>query len=148
MYGILLRLDSGRQKRVGTDPLKKLLSASVYQEVKKRSTKLNASMLPTSPFVPTLIRPSFYPDFFRATEIRTLFWKVKNLPDMHGLTRVYVDPDSRIVFEFDTMTDGTLDNLTRTLRSFGHYQFSDPKVSGKKISFDVHAEEYPREGEL
>lgn len=144
MYGILLRLDSGRQKRVGTDPLKKLLPASVYSQISKRDTKLNASMKMESPFVPTLVRPSFYPDYFRATEIRTLYWKLKNYPNLHGLIRVYVDSDSRICFEFDDMDENTKENLSGLLSMFGHSEFSDPKVSGKVISYEVNRVAYPK----
>lgn len=147
MRGILLSMDAGRQQRVGTEPLKKLLSPAMYAKVLEKETKLNASMMPTTPFAPTLVRPSFYPEYFRATEIRTLFWKVKNLPGLHGLTRVYVDPDSRVVFQFDDMDDSTSKRLLQALYDFGHYEFSRPKVTGSNISYDVTMVEYPRSGE-
>lgn len=142
MYGILLRLDAGRQQRVGTDPLKKLLNPSVYQAVKAKRSKLNASTDVTNPFAPTLVRPSFYPDYFRATEIRILYWKVKNHPEMHDLSRVFIDTDSRIVFEFDNSVNGIEPELDEILKAHGHYEFTDPKKSGNRISYCVTAVGY------
>lgn len=138
MYGILLRLDSGRQQRVGADPLSKLLSPEIYSKVKTRRSPLNASTAVTSPFAPTLVRPSFYPDYFRATDIRTLFWMVRNHPEMHGLQRVYVDEKSRIVFQFDVVDTSTMpDALSKVLQAHGHFEFVDRQVSGNSISFAV-----------
>lgn len=142
MYGILLRLDAGRQKRVGTDPLAKLLKPEVYKAAKAQRRALNASSEITSPFAPTLVRPSFYPDYFRATDIRTLYWKVRNHPDLHNLTRVFVNEDSRIVFEFSATDAATQDNLERVLKSCGHFEFSDPRKSSNTISFAIQEGSY------
>lgn len=142
MYGILLRLDAGRQKRVGNDPLAKLLKPSVYSAVKEKRTALNASTATTSPFAPTLVRPSFYPEFFRATDIQTLYWKVRNHSDLHDLTRVYVDEDSRVVFEFTEVTDNTESALKDVLYACGHLEFTDPKIASNTISFAVQTGSY------
>lgn len=142
MYGILLRLDAGRQQRVGTDPLKKLLKPEVYDAIQQKRSKLNASTDVTNPFAPTLVRPSFYPEYFRATEIRTLYWMVKNHPEMHGLTRVFIDTDSRIVFEFDETSKEIEQSLDSVLKIHGHFEFTEQKVSSNRISYCVTAVEY------
>lgn len=146
MYGILLRLDAGRQQRVGSDPLAKLLKPETYAAVKARHAKLNASTDYTSPFAPTLVRPSFYPDYFRATDIRTLFWKVKNMDGLHELKRLYIDKDSRIVFEFgesDTSMSDMGDLLDKALSAMNYFEFTDKQVSGKSISYTVSKGAYP-----
>lgn len=142
MYGILLRLDAGRQSRVGTDVLKRLISSKAYSQLKKRPRKLNASSATTSPFAPTLIRPSFYPDYFRATDIRTLFWKVKNYDGLHGLKRVYVDEDSKVVFVFDGPAKNLVNPLVRVLRGYAHFEFVDPKVKSDSVSFTILSGSY------
>lgn len=142
MYGILLRLDAGRQSRVGSDVLKRLLSSKAYNQLKQRPRKLNASSAVTSPFAPTLIRPSFYPDYFRATDIRTLFWKVKNYGGLHGLKRVYVDEDSRVVFVFDDSAKDLVDPLVNVLRGYAHFEFIDPEVKSDSISFKILSGSY------
>lgn len=143
MYGILLRLDSGRQKRVGTDPLSRLLKPEVYKKIKTIRSNLNASTAVTSPFAPTLIRPSFYPDCFRATDIRTLYWKVRNHNDLHGLKRVYVDENSRVVFEFSELVDSKVEqSLIRVLKACGHFEFVDPKTVSNSVSFALQSDSY------
>lgn len=151
MYGIILRLDAGRQQRVGTEPLQKLLSPAVYKKVQERRSSLNASVSVLNPFAPTLVRPSFYPDYFRATDIRTLFWKVKNFDGLHNLHKVYVDENSRIVFEFDdNVAAEQAEALTRVLKDYGHFEFVEPKQSGTKVTYTVQSGSYaePEAGEV
>lgn len=142
MYGILLRLDSGRQMRVGTDPLAKLLKPEVYKAITSRRTSMNASLATTSPFAPTLIRPSFYPEYFRATDIRTLYWKVKNHPELHSLLRVLVDENSRICFVFSVSGKEVSDALSEVLMSYGHFEFLDPKIDNDTVSYKVQTDAY------
>lgn len=145
MYGFLLRLDSGRQQRVGTDPLKKVLSPAAYKAVQERKMGLNSSVAPTNPFAPTLVRPSFYPEYFRATDIRTLYWKVRNDSDLHSLEAVTVDPNSRVVFTFsDKVDDNIAATLDDVLKAYGHYEFVDPKVQAKSISYAVQTASYSK----
>lgn len=139
MYGILLRLDSARQQRVGTDQLKQLLSAKTFSKISKGRSALNASVAVTSPFAPTLVRPSFYPEYFRATDIRTLFWKIKLFDGLHNLAKIWIDENSRVVFEFaDTPAADQIEKLNEVLKAYGHYQFTEPSVSGKKVTYTVH----------
>lgn len=138
MYGFCLKLDAGRQKRVGTNPLKKLLKPDVYAAVINQETKLNASKDYTSPFAPTIVRPEFYPSFLRATDVRTIFWKVKNHTEFHNLIRTYVDTDSKLVFEFsDTVTKEQCTRLCELLESYAHFDICLDKYSGKKVLFNI-----------
>lgn len=142
MYGIILRLDADRQQRVGDDFLTRLLPQATLNKLSAKRTSLNASAKVTSPFAPTLVRPSFYPDYFRATDIRTLFWKVRVYPELHNLTRVYVDEESRVVFEFTEFTDNTQAALESVLRGYGHVEFTDVKVRKNSLSYAVRGADY------
>ena len=122
MYGYILRLDADRQKRVGTNQLQKLLKPEIYNAIKSKETKLNSSCDYRSPFAPTIVRPSFYPTFLRATDIRTIYWKIKNHTEFHDLERLFVDLDSNLVFEFsEELTQDKVDRLLEVLTLFNHY---------------------------
>lgn len=138
MYGFILRLDAGRQKRVGTEPLKKLLSDAAYQSVLKNETRLNAGRDIQSPFAPTIIRPEFYPAFLRATDVRSIFWKVKNASDFHDLVRAYIDTDSTMVFEFkNTVSKELAIALCEFLEHCDHLELQFKDMSGKKVKFNI-----------
>lgn len=122
MYGYILRLDADRQKRVGTNQLQKLLKPEVYNAIKTKETKLNSSCDYRSPFAPTIVRPSFYPTFLRATDIRTIYWKIKNHTEFHDLDRLYVDLDSNLIFEFSNeLTEDRASRLLEILTIYNHY---------------------------
>lgn len=144
MYGKILRLDSARQNRIDPNGFMQLFSAKAQRALKESDTKLNSSYVGTTPFNPTLVRQSMYPDFFRGTGLKTLFWKLKNFPDLRELKRVFINKDNSVVFEFEnTVTNENVDDLTRILKGFGHYEFTNPEKSGKKVGYDVTEISYP-----
>lgn len=148
MYGKILRLDSARQNRIDPDGFMQLFSAKAQAALRTGDTKLNSSYVGTTPFNPTLVRQSMYPDFFRGTGLKTLFWKLKNFPDLRELKRVFVNKDNSVVFEFEnTVTKENVDDLTRILKGFGHYEFTNPEKSGKRVGYDVTEQAYPEEAE-
>lgn len=138
MYGYILRLDAGRQSRIGTEPLKKLLSSTAYSAILKNETRLNAGRDIQSPFAPTIIRPEFYPAFLRATDVRTIFWKTKNTSDFQDLIRAYVDTDSTLVFEFkNTVSKEKATALCEFLEHSDFLELQYKDMSGKKVKFDI-----------
>lgn len=137
MFGYILRLDADRQKRVGTNQLQKLLKPEVYEIIKLKENKLNSARDGFSPFAPTIVRPSFYPSFLRATDIRTIFWKVKNNVDFHDLKRIYVDPESNLVFEFyDQLTKEKVEKLVNLMLSYSHIETVLKDWKGKVVTFE------------
>lgn len=144
MYGSILRLDSARQNRVDPNGFLKLFSKKAQSKIKRMDTKLNSSYIGNSPFQPGLVRQAMYPDYFRGTGLQTLYWKLKNFPDLHNMSRIFINKDNSVVFEFeDTVTQEIEDNLVRLLRGFGHCEFRNPEKSGKRIGFDVLTDSYP-----
>ena len=147
MYGKILCLDSARQNRVNPNGFLKLFSEKSQARIKSMDTKLNSSYIPNA-FNPQLVRQSRYPDYFRGTGLQTLFWKLKNFPDLHSMTRVFINKDNSVVFEFeDTVTDDMQASLTHLLHGFGHMEFTNPEKSGKRIGYDVSTDEYPHDEE-
>lgn len=137
MFGTILSLDAGRQQRVGTDVLSKLLKPETYEALKARRNALNCSAKAPLPFAPTLVRPAMYPEFFRVTELRTLFWKIKNMEGFHDLHSVSFKDAEHIVFNFSDSISGRKDDLARALKACGHIELVEPKVSGKNVTFTV-----------
>lgn len=138
MFGSILRLDAGRRSRVGTRQLQELLSPDAYLKACVVHQKLNSSAAAPLPFAPTLVRPSLYPDYFRATNIRTLYWKIKNFDGLHDLAKVYVDENADVTFEFPYRpTEKILSTLNSVLKHFGHTEFTDPTVVGRKITYKI-----------
>lgn len=136
MYGIILRLDAGRQARVGKEPLEKLLGKETYKKVKEQRRGLNASQDYSNPFAPTLVRPSLYPDYFRGTGVQTLFWKIKNFNDMHELEQIQIDNEGKVTFTFSSAVDQALsDRLDALLKVCGHPELESPSISGKKLVY-------------
>ena len=151
MFGHILRLDAGRQQRVGTNPLQLLLSAKAYKEAKKRERRLNASVYNPAPFAPSIVRTSLYPDYFRGTDLRTLYWKVKNFDGLHGLSKLYIDEQNNVIFEFDKDIDPEVAvKLSDVLANFNHSELKDPRVSGNKIvyRFNTNIYSYEEAGEV
>ena len=148
MYGKILRLDSARQNRINPSGFLSLFSDKNQKIIAKFDTKLNCSYIPNA-FNPQLVRQSRYPDYFRATQLQTLFWKLKNFPDLHTMSKVFINKDQSVVFEFeDTVTDEIEAALTHLLRTgFGHTEFTNPERSGKRIGYDVSIDEYPHDEE-
>jgi len=140
MYGILLRLDAGRQQRVGTDVLKRILSPSAYKALSQRPRALNSSLSDTMPFAPTLMRPAMYPERFRVTELRTLFWKLKNMKGLHSLAAVTFEDPEHIVFKFSDKAAEK--ELTEALCLCGHCELINPQISGKEVSYELAPEGY------
>lgn len=146
MYGKILRLDSARQNRVDPNGFMQLFSKKAQAALKYNDTKLNSSYVGTNPYNPTLVRQSMYPDYFRGTGLKTLFWKLKNYPDLRELKRVFINKDNSVVFEFEnTVTDENVDDLNRILKGFGHYEFTNAEKSGKKVGYDIVDNAYPVE---
>lgn len=138
MFGSIIRLDAGRQARVGTNQLQQLLSPDAYLKACARRQKLIASAAAPLPFAPTLVRPSMYPDYFRATDIRTLYWKIRNFDGLHSLSKVYVDEHANVIFEFpDAVQPKTAETLASVLRHFGHMEFIDPVVADNRITYKI-----------
>lgn len=147
MYGKILRLDSARQNRVNPNGFLKLFSEKSQTRIKSMDTKLNSSYIPNA-FNPQLVRQSRYPDYFRGTGLQTLFWKLKNFPDLHSMTRVFINKDNSVVFEFeDKVTNEMQASLTHLLRGFGHMEFTNPQKNRNRIGYDVSTDEYPRSEE-
>lgn len=140
MFGILLNMDSGRQGRVGTDGVRKLFSTKAWNTIVKKQ-RLNSS-LQAVPFAPTLVKPSNYPNFFRATDIRTVYWKVKNHDDFHDLSRVFVDDKNRLVLTFNealkTKDRDRSDALVDLLHfGYGHFDLELHKTTKDKATFNI-----------
>lgn len=147
MYGQILRLDSARQNRINPNGFLKLFSVGTQARIRNLDTKLNSSYIPNA-FNPQLVRQSRYPDYFRGTGLQTLFWKLKNFPDLHSMNRVFINKDNSVVFEFeDKVTNEMQASLTYLLRGFGHMEFTNPQKNGKRIGYDVSTDEYPRSEE-
>lgn len=143
MYGKILRLDSARQNRVDADEFLQLFSVSARKKIKQADTRLNSSYRGNA-FNPNLVRQSMYPDYFRGTGLQTLYWKLKNFPDLHSMSRVFINKDNSVIFEFEeTITDEMQASLERLLHGFGHFEFTNPERSGKRIGFDVLEDSYP-----
>lgn len=144
MYGTILRLDAARQNRIDPEGFLCLFSTEARDKIKKADTRLNSSYQGSSPFTPNMVRQALYPDYFRGTGLQTLYWKLKNFPDLHTMSRVFINKDNSVVFEFeDSITDEIQESLERLLRGFGHIEFQNPERSGKRIGFDVLVESYP-----
>lgn len=138
MYGYLLKLDAGRQQRVGCNQLKQLLRPETYKKVMMKENKLNASMDGTAPFAPTLIRPAFYPSFLNATDIKTIYWKIKNHTNFHDLNKVYINKDQDLVFEFeDEVVADDADYLQELLLSYSHYNVLLKDYTKNKVIFEI-----------
>jgi hypothetical protein len=147
MYGQILCLDSARQNRINPNGFLKLFSARTQARIRNLDTKLNSSYIPNA-FNPQLVRQSRYPDYFRGTGLQTLFWKLKNFPDLHSMTRVFINKDQSVVFEFEeNVTDEMEASLTHLLRSFGHVEFTNPEKNDKRIGYDVSTDIYPHDEE-
>ena len=57
---------------------------------------------------------------------------------------MFINKDNSVVFEFEnTVTKENVDDLTRILKGFGHYEFTNPEKSGKKVGYDVTEISYP-----
>ena len=137
MYGVILRLDAARQQRIGGDYLSRLIPKTTLKKIESKLSRLNSSSTGLMPFAPTLMRPSFYPEFFRATDVRTLFWKLKLYNGLHGLTRVFVDENSRVVFEFDKLDEATVSVLDSVLKGYGHFEFTEPKQTKTQMTYSI-----------
>lgn len=148
MYGIILRLDADRQARVGKEPLRKLLGDATYDKLLAQKRELNSSLDYNNPFAPTIMRRSLYPDYFRGTDVRTLFWKIKNFDDMHDLSKIQVDQSGAVTFTFENTASTDLANrLTDLLRICNHPEFVTPKVSGKTVTYQPESATYEFSGQ-
>lgn len=142
MFGNILSLDAGRQQRVGTDVLAKLLKPETYEALKARRNALNCSMRAPLPFAPTLVRSVMYPEFLRVTQLKTVFWKLKNMEGLHDLQSVAFKDDEHLVFTFTESISGRKDAIIEAVRACGYQELEDPKVSGKNITFTISANKY------
>lgn len=145
MYGEILRLDASRQNRINPNGFLQLFSQKAQANIKQQDTRLNSSFN-SGQYLPKMVRQSQYPDFFRGTSMKTLYWKLKNFPDLRGMSRVFINKDNSVVFEFEeSVNDDTVAALKRILKGFGHCEFTNAQKSGKRVAFDVVEDAYPLE---
>lgn len=145
MFGTILKMDCGRQNRVNPSEFLKLFSAKSQKKIKQLDTtapKLNSSKLENF-HEPTLTRQSLYPSYFDTTMLRTLYYNIRIHGDIPRMTRIFINKDQSVVFEFeDTVTKETITRLQDLLHSLGHTEFTNPEKSGKRVGFDIECGSY------
>lgn len=145
MFGKILKLDCGRQNRVDPKGFLSLFSASTQKKIMELDTKapsLNSS-LSTGSHDPLLTRNSLYPVYFDATMLRTLYYNIRIHGGLPPLSRVFINQDDSVVFEFqDTIKAEDVKELQRVLTALGHTEFVNPEKSGKRVGFDIERGSY------
>lgn len=145
MYGTIMRLDCARQNRVNPEEFMNLFSDNAKAQIKKldlTAPKLNSSLAPNF-YEPTPVRQTLYPTYFDATMLRTLYYNLRIHGDLPKMTRVFINKDQSVVFEFeDTVTKETVERLQQLLKSLGHVEFVNPEKSGKRVGFDIETDSY------
>lgn len=141
MYGAIMRLDSNRQKQVNPEGFLELFSKKTQRAILHldgRSPSLNSSR-----HEPDLFRYSIYPSYFDATMLRTLFYSLKMHGDLPKMTKVFINKDQSVVFEFEeNVKKETAQRLQELLQHLGHVEFTNPEISGKRVGFDIETESY------
>lgn len=152
MFGTFLRLDCKRQNRVDPNGFLKLFSEKAQSRIKKLDTavpasKLNSSFYPFANSIP--VKETIYPEYFNATMLRTLFYNIRIHGDLPKCTRVFINNDQSVVFEFtDKVTAETANRLGEILQSLGHVEFTNPERSGNRVGFDIEYNSYSEPGSV
>lgn len=147
MFGTILKLDCKRQNRVDPNGFMHLFNENSQAKIKKLDatapqSRLNSS-LGANPHEPTIVRQSLYPSYFDATMLRTLYYNVRIHGDLPKMTRVFINKDQSVVFEFEeTVKKETATRLQEILNALGHTEFTNPEVSGKRVGFDIETDSY------
>lgn len=155
MFGKILKLDCARQNRVDPSGFLSLFKEGTRTRIKKmdtaapmKFTKLNSSACPTF-HESTPVHQALYPSYFDATMLRTLYYNIRIHGDLPKMTRVFINRDQSVVFEFeDSVTKETATRLQEILQSLGRVEFVNPEISGKRVGFDIETDSYtePRSG--
>lgn len=149
MYGKILKLDCARQNRINPNGFMCLFSESARRTIRKLDTavpnpksKLNSSLCPNF-HEPTPVWKTLYPSYFNATMLRTLYYNLRIHGDLPEMTRVFINKDQSVVFEFvETVKKETAERLHELLQSLGHVEFVNPEISGKRVGFDIETNSY------
>lgn len=145
MFGTILRFDCARQNRVNPNEFMKLFSQKAQNEIKRldcKAPKLNSSLnFNFHESIP--VHQALYPSYFDATMLRTLYYNVRIHGDIPKMTRVFINQDQSVVFEFeDKVSKETAQRLEDILHSLGHVEFTNPEISGKRVGFDIETGSY------
>lgn len=149
MFGKILKLDCARQNRVNPNGFMKLFTAEAQTKIKQMDTKapatfnsLNSSVCPNF-HEPVPVRQTLYPSYFDATLLRTLYYNIRIHGDIPTMTRIFINKDQSVVFEFkDSVKKETAERLHEILKSLGHVEFTNPEISGKRVGFDIETDSY------
>lgn len=145
MFGTIMKLDCARQNRVKPDEFMKLFSKASQQKIKQLdgvAPKLNSSRS-YNPFESIPVHQALYPAYFDATMLRTLYYNVKIHGDLPKMTRVFINKDQSVVFEFaESVKKETAERLEEILKSLGRVEFTNPEMSGKRVGFDIEMDSY------
>ena len=149
MFGTILKLDCARQNRVDPNSFLKLFSEESQNKIKSMDTSLHKSAsvlnssLGTNTHEPTPVYRSIYPNYFDATTLKTLYYNIRIHGDLPKLTRVFINKDQSVVFEFaESVKKETAERLHEILQSLGKTQFVNPEISGKRVGFDIETDSY------
>lgn len=145
MYGKIMRLDCARQNRLDPSAFMKLFGEKTQSTIKRldgKAPKLNSSSCPN--FHESLpVHQAIYPSYFDATMLRTLYYNIAIHGDIPKMTRVFINKDQSVVFEFvDTVKKETAERLAEILQHLGHVEFTNPEISGKRVGFDIVTDSY------
>ena len=107
-----------------------------------KAPSLNSSLCPN--FHESLpVHQAIYPSYFDATMLRTLYYNIRIHGDIPKMTRVFINKDQTIVFEFEeSVKKETAKRLEEILKSLGHVEFTNPEISGKRVGFDIVTDSY------
>lgn len=145
MFGTIMRLDCARQNRVNPEDFMKLFKPEVHNQIKAldaKAPKLNSS-LSSDFYRSTPVHQALYPRYFDATMLRTLYYNIKIHGDIPEMTRIFINQDQSVVFEFkDSVTKETAERLEGLLKSLGRVEFTNPEISGKRVGFDIETNSY------
>ena len=68
---------------------------------------------------------------------------VKIHGDLPKMTRVFINKDQSVVFEFaESVKKETAERLEEILKSLGRVEFTNPEISGKRVGFDIEMDSY------
>ena len=145
MFGKIMRLDCARQNRVDPGAFMQLFSEKSQNTIRKldgKAPSLNSSLCPN--FHESLqVHQAIYPSYFDATMLRTLYYNIRIHGDIPKMTRVFINKDQTIVFEFEeSVKKETAKRLEEILKSLGHVEFTNPEISGKRVGFDIVTDSY------
>lgn len=149
MFGKIMKLDCARQNRVNPNDFMKLFTKESQAKIRQLDTKapatfnsLNSSVCPNF-HEPVPVRQTLYPSYFDATMLRTLYYNIRIHGDIPKMTRVFINKDQSVVFEFEEIVKKeTAKRLHEILKSLGRVEFTNPEISGKRVGFDIETDSY------